>query len=291
MEPPTIAADEGSRLMRWLIASVVGVTALAGCGAADPVMRLQANLRVCQGSAFPQERVHACSEVIASAAAAPHERAQALIERGAQRAMLGQHIRAVADFGRALRIDPALTRAYMERGAVRQQRGVYDFAVADFDRALNLDPSNMDAARRREAALYEQSQSALSMLESLTERISEEPTNADLWNNRCWARATQGIELEFALSDCNEALRLEPGTPSFLDSRGLVYLHRRDFAAARADYEAALARQPNEPHYRYGLGVARIRLGDTEGGQADIAAAEAADAAVADLYESYGIVL
>jgi len=45
----------------------------------------------------------------------------------------------------------------------------------------------------------------------------------EAFNNRCWARTVIG-DLQAALKDCNEALRLRPNFVDALDSRGLVNL-------------------------------------------------------------------
>ena len=52
---------------------------------------------------------------------------------------------------------------------------------------------------------------------------------------------------------------------------------------------AALVRDQGNAHYLYGRGIAALRLGRTQEGQADLAAARAADSAVAASYESYGV--
>jgi hypothetical protein len=44
-----------------------------------------------------------------------------------------------------------------------------------------------------------------------------------VWNERCWVRAVTG-ELQGALTDCNEAIRLEPNLAAGFDSRGLTHL-------------------------------------------------------------------
>jgi lipoprotein NlpI len=266
--------------------------ALAGaCTPADPAAHASRQWQVCSSAGLPQERLHACSEVIAAEGAAPELRAAALVERGAQRAELGQHLRAVADFGRALRIDPRLVRAYLERGQVHHDRGAFDRAVADYDAALALQPGLEQAMARREAALRGRDEAQLSTLDLLTRELEEDPEDPTLWNNRCWIRAVRGEELDYALADCNQALRLEPRHAAALDSRGLVHIKRGEYAAAIADYEAALAVEPGRGHYLYGRGVARIRMGLSAEGQADLAAAEAAEPGIAEAYRSYGVQL
>lgn len=56
-------------------------------------------------------------------------------------------------------------------------------------------------------------------------------------------RAITG-DLEGALSDCNDSLRLFPNNKDALDSRGFAYLKMGKFDAAIADYTAALRLEP-----------------------------------------------
>ena len=107
-------------------------------------------------------------------------------------------------------------------------------------------------------------------------------------NARCWTRALWGQEIEEALADCNAAVKLRPDSASFLNSRGLVYLRKGDFKNAIADYDASLQLE-RLPWSLYGRGVARVRTGDTAGGQADIAAATALGKNIAATASRYGI--
>jgi tetratricopeptide (TPR) repeat protein len=271
--------------------SVLALLALVGaCAPADPAVRAERQLQACANAmGLPQERLHACSEVIAAPGADPRTRAEALIERGVQRAALGQHIRAIADFGRALRADPSQVRAYIERGQVHYDRGAYERAVADYDAALALQPGLQEAVQRREAALRGRESEQVSQLDLFTQALASNPEDPTLWNNRCWIRAVSGEELDYALADCNEALRLDPRHAAALDSRGLVHIKRGEFNEAIADYEAALAVEPGRGHYLYGRGVARLGLGQKQQGEADLAAAERAEPGVGEMYRTYGV--
>lgn len=272
------------------LAGVIVIATLAACAPADPAVQLAQQWRLCEGgAALADQRIEACSAVIAAATDDPARRAQALLQRGILRADTEQDARAVADFGRALRIDPMLSGAYVERARLHFARAAYDHALRDYDAALALEPNHPIALQGRAEALRGETTALASQLDIVSEALARRPSDASLWNNRCWIRAVEGDELDFALADCNEALRLDPRMAAALDSRGLVYLKRGDHAAALADYEAALALEPNSAHYRYGRGVARVRLGQTQAGQADMAAAERAEPGVARLYESYNI--
>jgi tetratricopeptide (TPR) repeat protein len=91
------------------------------------------------------------------------------------------------------------------------------------------------------------------------------------------------------MADCNEALRLDPGEPNMLDSRGLVYVRLGDFDKAIIDYDAALKVNPNEAWSLYGRGLAELRKGLTAPGQADIKAAEAINPRLADEAKTAGL--
>lgn len=69
----------------------------------------------------------------------------------------------------------------------------------------------------------------------------------------------------------------------------MVHLRRGEFAAAIADYDAALKLQPKLAPSLYARGLARQVSGDKAGGVADIQAATAIDPQVGAWMKSYGI--
>ena len=93
---------------------------------------------------------------------------------------------------------------------------------------------------------------------------------AAVWNGRCWSRAIIGA-LQEALSDCNEALRLEPNDTAAFDSRGFTYLKIGQWDSAIQDYSSALQHQPRLASSLYGRGLAKRKKGDTAAGKADMA--------------------
>jgi len=53
----------------------------------------------------------------------------------------GDHNRAVADYGEAIRIAPKYAIAYYNRGRAYRAKGDNDRAIADFEEAIRLDPT------------------------------------------------------------------------------------------------------------------------------------------------------
>ncbi|WP_135210028.1 tetratricopeptide repeat protein [Vitreimonas flagellata] len=267
------------------------VLALAACGPSDPLVLAEQRTGACATSAFENQRMLACSAIIADPASSPEQRVQAFINRGVERARLGEHGRAVADFGRALRIDPQNANAYLQRGIVHQDRGAFDSAVASYDSALDLDPGLDIAWQRREEAMGYTVEPWRGELNMLNQALLRDPNNVELLNNRCWTRAVNGDDLDLALADCNAALAREPRYSAVLDSRGLVYLKRGDYARALADYEAALAIEPNNGHYLYGRGLTHRAMGRKDLADADMRQAETMEPGIGVQYATYNLSL
>jgi membrane associated rhomboid family serine protease/Flp pilus assembly protein TadD len=144
--------------------------------------------------------------------------------------------------------------AYNNRGLVWFAKGDNDSAIADYSEAIGLDSKN-----------------------------------AGYLNNRCWARAIAGRELPLAVTDCTEALRIAPNDANIMDSRGFAYLRLSRLDDAVADYNEALGRNPKLASSLYGRGLAKLEKGDTAGGEADIAAAKAIQANIAEEFARYGV--
>jgi lipoprotein NlpI len=252
-------------------------------------LRAEADWEACETSPYPLQQIEACSAVIEDANADQSRRVTALINRGAQRANMGQHARAIADFGRALRLSPNNAHVYLERGLVHQNRGAYDAALRAFDTALAIDPTMRMALERRQAVISDRAQASRDEIAEISQQLARDPRNAELLNARCWLRAIHDDDLNLALADCDAALAASPQFAAALDSRGLVQLKRGALEASLADYEAALKIEPGRGHFLYGRGLARLGLGLRTEGEADLTAAEAAEPGVAALYRSYGV--
>jgi tetratricopeptide (TPR) repeat protein/predicted aspartyl protease len=218
---------------------------------------------------------------------------------------------ALRDFNRACELAPGEASYYYQRAIVEFQLRQPEPASIDVDRALTLKPDYVEALvtraeyrrskRDTSAALADLDAAdrvatkeadvrlTLAMLYGGLDHPAQVITQTDLWiavheqdprvvqayNERCWARAILGQELDQALRDCNAGLRLDPHAPRLLDSRGLVNLRRNRLDKAIADYNEALKINPKIAWSLYGRGIAELRKGMTAQGDADIAAAKA----------------
>ncbi len=235
------------------------------------------------------------------------------------------YTRALADLSRAVELEPQNARYLRERAQLRLLTRQPFLAMADIDSVLKVAPddpeahllraamrasgrdragelSDLDAADKaasKQAYLRLQLGSMLTGLDENDRAVTQfddwlavhrgDSREAQALNGRCWARARAGRDLDQAQRDCDAAVRLQPKTAAFFDSRGLVELKRGDLARARGDYDAALALQPRFPLALYARAVVRRKQGDATGADADTAAAVALNAQVGDLARRAGL--
>jgi tetratricopeptide (TPR) repeat protein/predicted aspartyl protease len=256
--------------------------------------------------------------------------AAAYSRRGTAFAARRDFTHAIADLTRACDLDPRNPEYFYQRGIVYRDNNQAELALADFDRTLEFKSDDLSAlmARAQLRLRARDISGATADLGAADRAASKEddirlflargyqdadllpasiaqydrwiaahdgdPRMADALNGRCWARALQGQELAAALSDCNTALKLSakqsPISASVLNSRGLVRLRLGDYDKAIADYDDALKLVPRSAWSLYGRGVAEMRRKRVPEGQADIAAATAIRAPVADEFKRRGII-
>jgi tetratricopeptide (TPR) repeat protein len=283
------------------------------------------NLSVLQGASHQAaESGHVEDMPTEEQSAAPTD-AKGYARRGAARASRRDFERALADMSRACELDPGVGKYFLLRGQIRLDLGQQFLAMSDFNEALRLNPDDVDArvARARLHIAGHDAQSARADL-SVADKVAASQANSRLdiahlylrldlpdaalgqynqWiasheqdvnlkmvlNSRCWVRALMGTELDKALEDCSAAVKLEPESAQYLDSRGLVYLRLGELEKALEDYNTALRINPKIAWSLYGRGIIRLRKGETEAGNADIAAAKVIHPSIVTDAKRYGI--
>ncbi len=121
---------------------------------------------------------------------------------------------AVADFTKAIELNPRLAEAYYGRGDCYTtyfgdsndfgMSGSYDNTVADFSMAISLDP-----------------------------------TNATYYTGRAWAYHL-GDDYARELVDETKAIELDPSNASYYSSRGYTYLSKKNYTKAVEDFTKAI---------------------------------------------------
>ena len=200
---------------------------------------------------------------------------------------MGAFDRAIPDLTEAIRLAPDAPDPYSARGQVFSELEKFDDAIKDFDMVIRLAPKDGFAFQLRGDAYESKGQHARA-IEDYDEVLRLDTADAFGLAVRCSLRAHWGQQLEVALRDCSEAVRLKPREEFSLEQRGFVYLRLGQYREAIADYSAALAGYDGRAESLYGRGIAKLRSGDPAGGADDIARAASIDANIAKTFATWG---
>ncbi|MBS0540680.1 MAG: tetratricopeptide repeat protein [Proteobacteria bacterium] len=188
-------------------------------------------------------------------------------------ALRGNADRALADYSEAVRLDPQNPQALVGRAGLYARMNDNDRAIADLDAAIKLQPKDPAAFYNRGYSYFAKGDYNRAIAD-YSEAIKLNPNMAAAYNNRCLTRGiVGGNEIQQALADCDQALKLAGGNIEVRDTRAFIALKTGDFANAIKDYNLALQIDPNHARALYGRGLAKVKSNDKEGGDKDIAAA------------------
>lgn len=172
----------------------------------------------------------------------------------------------------ALSLDAGFYPAYRERAEEAVDAGDLETAVTVYSAALESQKDLPDALVRRGILLMKLGKTDLAARDFAAVRA--QPTTWDQLNHLCWTKATGGVDLETALAECDASFTmpwLESSRSVTWNSRGFILLRLGRYQEAIASYDNALKINPISGMPLYGRGVARMRMGDRAGGEADLA--------------------
>ncbi|HUD25341.1 MAG TPA: tetratricopeptide repeat protein [Burkholderiaceae bacterium] len=233
----------------------------------------------------------------------------AYINRGSVYVAKREPDRAIQDYDQAIKLKPDSFGAFFGRSTAFHAKGDYVLEIQDLSHALRskLDSSIQTITRQPAdlyaAALNNRGDAYFRMkdfehaIRDYDRAITLDPYFAMAYNARCWMRATANRDLGAALADCDYALRLQPDDPRSLDSRAFVHFRMGQFEQAVADASASLEHATG-PALKLGAraagtfyvrGLAKRRLGDLTGADADLASARGLDSQVDRKYAEYGV--
>lgn len=182
----------------------------------------------------------------------PHVRAIAHCNRGATFDELERWDEALAEYDKAIEIDPSDDMTFTYRANMNFRKGDVDGALRDFDVAIALNDRNLEVYSRR-AEVWKEKGNHDKAIEDLTKAISLDPASADFYSRRAYLWHAKG-DLDKVIADCIEASRLNPQDSVALALRGAAYSKKEDYERALTDFDSALKLNPNEVNALFGRG-------------------------------------
>ena len=197
-----------------------------------------------------------------------HERdAETHFEWGNEKFKEGDFHGAMADFDRAIELNPNYAEACFSRGVAKFMQRDYRGAIADCDRAIELKPDYVAAYYNRGGA-----KSALDDERGAKEdydlAIELDPDNTVAYTLRGGTKSALG-DHDGAIADCDRAIELTPDYAYAYISRGDAKSALGDHEGAIADYDRAIELKPDYAEAYYNRGNVKELLGDYGGAIAD----------------------
>ncbi|MBI5587181.1 MAG: tetratricopeptide repeat protein [Deltaproteobacteria bacterium] len=181
---------------------------------------------------------------------------------------LGEHKEAIADFNRAIELDPRYAFPYNNRGYSYQRMKDYGQAAKDYDRAIELDPGIASPYNNRGLLRYELGDYNNAVAD-FKKAIELDTKLLHAYVNMALAHTELGRFPE-ALKSYNDGLSLSPTEPDIYLNRGFLYLTLGAFGKAASDFESSIRFGQDDPSAYWGLGLASLKLGDTAKAEANI---------------------
>ncbi len=201
----------------------------------------------------PAGYVETDAELAADRASAPTT-ARGFNDRGWAYLKAGDRTRAVADFDRAVALDPAWAGPLANRAVARFDDDRFDLARADADKALALDPADATALNTLGLLASREGRFADAVAAHAKAR-DQNPT--DVWTRRKLADAQFALgQYDKALEEIGVVAKLDPDWPHLHTARASILMAQGRPAQARAELDAALAAWPFDPDVR----LTRARL-------------------------------
>jgi len=171
----------------------------------------------------------------------------------------GQVDEAIAQFQKALGINPNYEEAHCNYGAALFQKGQVDEAMTQYQKALEINPNYSDAYFNLGNAFVKKGQpdEAISQFQKA---IEINPNYTVAYNNLGLMLVRKG-QFDEALAQFQSALKINPNYGDALSSLGNILLIRGRVDEAMARFKKALEINPNDSNVHFNLGLAFFQKG------------------------------
>lgn len=192
-----------------------------------------------------------------------------------------------------------LSIAYYNRGNAWKSKGKYNKAIADYTKAIEIDPNFADSYYnralawkskgrwyyKRAAADFKKSARAnrMASIATLTKIIEMTPNDPKFYYERgiIWKKIG---DYDKALADYTKAIEIDPNYTNAYNSRGHVWYAKGDYAKAITEYTQAIDINPKDPNFYYNRGNAWKKQGNYDRAVADFTKVIEIDPNDADAY-------
>lgn len=190
------------------------------------------------------------------------ENSGAYLNRAVVYTKLNNPDKAIADYTTAIELDPADNDPYISRGVIYGNLGDYDKALADFNQAVQMDPQSISAYLYR-GSLYENIGQPDKALADYQEATKIDPQSPYAYTSIA-SLYSQQENYDEALTYYNRTIEVNPQYAVAYVGRGTIYEFQNEFDKAIADYQQAISIDPSYSAAYYSLGTVYRLQGETD---------------------------
>jgi serine/threonine protein kinase len=178
---------------------------------------------------------------------------------------------ALADYNKAIELDPKYVDAYDSRGSLKLDKlNDTQGALADYNKAIELNDRYTFAYYNRGRLKVEKLNDPNGALADYNKAIELNPQYTDAYNGRGNLKADNLGDHPGALADYNKALTINPKYAYGYNGRGNLKKKLNDFKGALADYNKAISSDPSYAYPYHGRGILKAeKFNDIPGALAD----------------------
>lgn len=206
------------------------------------------------------------------------ETAKEAVDKGREYEVKSKYDKEIAEFTKAIEINPNDANAYLKRGLAYVKKGNYNQAISDYTKAIEIIPDYIEYYYNR-GLIYEKQGNFTQAISDFTKAIEIEPESAKPHYARGLIYEQQG-NLTQAISDYTKAIEKNPKYVKPYYAHGLVYEKQGNFTQAISDYTKVIEIYPDEAEAYYKRGLAYYITKEFDKAWADVYKAEELEYAV-----------
>jgi tetratricopeptide (TPR) repeat protein/S1-C subfamily serine protease len=181
------------------------------------------------------------------------EFAESYNNRGSTYADLKDYPKAIADYDKAIAINPEDANVYNNRGRTYSALKDYPKAIADYDKAIAINPDLADPYNNR-GNTYKALKDYPKAIVDFDKAIAINPEYAEAYYNR-GNTCNELKDYPKAITDYTKAIAINPRLAEAYSNRGATYSALKDYPRAITDYDKAITINPDlaDPYRNRGI--------------------------------------
>jgi tetratricopeptide (TPR) repeat protein len=198
----------------------------------------------------------------------------------------------LADYNRAISLNPDFAQAYQNRGLLKfLQLKDYAGSISDIDKAITIDPKFAEAYTSRAIVKQQYLKDYQGALQDYNRTIAINSSIPEAYIGRAALKAQYNKDYKGALQDLDRALLINPNYTEVYDLRAVLKrVAFQDYQGSLADYNKAIEIDGNYPKAYHGRGLLMaLHLKNYQGALQDYNRAISIDSKFLEVYIDRGI--